>query len=490
MLPVSRFPAEHTERERSADCSVLCFDGWPHGVAGDLRTLGGRVIVFCALIGFISLGILGAESPPVSVAPTPTISSPTQTSAPVPPPSTPAKLSAAELEKLLMPIALYPDPLLATMLPASVYPLEIVQAARFVGDTNNLAKVDEQPWDESVKAVARIPGAIKKMNDDLQWTIQLGEAFLNQDKDVMDTIQALRSKAQKAGTLQTTSQQTVVVTNMVVETKVEQQVVVVTNTVVQIQPSNPQVVYVPSYPPTVYYPPPAYVYDPYAPLITFTAGVAMGAIIANNCDWHHGGCYWGGGDVDIDRNTNINVDRGDRTFNQGDRNRVNAKGGTQGKKWQPDSNRVRSSGSTASARSMESRGWSSGGAKTGGPRASTLQTSAGRSPGSPATRPAGGGFSTGSGGGISSRPSTPSAASRPSASPSIGGGNRPAGVSASPAASPARSGGSSAFSGGGGGSQQAFSSRGAASRGGGGFGGGGGGGRGGGGRGGGGGGRR
>ena len=77
---------------------------------------------------------------------------------------------------------------------------------------------------------------------------------------------------------------------------------VVTNTVVQIQPSNPQVVYVPTYNPyTVYYPPPAYVYNPYAPLVTFGAGVAVGAIIANNCDWHHGGCYHG--DVDINVNS-------------------------------------------------------------------------------------------------------------------------------------------------------------------------------------------
>src|SRR5204863_4531524 len=156
-----------------------------------------------------------------------------------------------------------------------------------------------------------------------------------------DTIQALRSKAQKAGTLQTTEQQTVVVTNTVVETKIEQQVVVVTNTVVQIQPSNPQTVYVPTYPPTVYYPPPAYVYDPIAPLVTFTAGVAMGAIIANNCDWHGGGCYWGGGgdvDIDVDRNTNINVDRGDRNTINNSGNRTSAQG-TSGKKWQPDQNR-------------------------------------------------------------------------------------------------------------------------------------------------------
>ena len=112
-------------------------------------------------------------------------------------------------------------------------------------------------------AVARVPAVIQKMNDDLSWTMELGEAFLAQDKDVMDAIQNLRGKAQKAGTLQTSPQQVVTVTNMIVEKTVEQQVVVVTNTIVQIQPSNPQVVYVPTYNPyTVYYPPPAYVYNP------------------------------------------------------------------------------------------------------------------------------------------------------------------------------------------------------------------------------------
>jgi hypothetical protein len=89
----------------------------------------------------------------------------------------------------------------------------------------------------------------------------------------------------------------VTVTNEVVNvtnvTEVATQVVTVTNTVVQIQPSNPQVVYVPSYPPAVYYPPPSYVYDPVAPLVTFGVGMAMGAVIANNCDWHGGGVYVG-----------------------------------------------------------------------------------------------------------------------------------------------------------------------------------------------------
>src|SRR3974377_525883 len=95
------------------------------------------------------------------------------------PPAAPPQRSEADLEKLVAPIALYPDPLLATLLPASAYPLEIVQAARFIKDTNNIAKVDSQPWDENVKALAKFPDVINKMNDDLDWTSNLGQAFVD-----------------------------------------------------------------------------------------------------------------------------------------------------------------------------------------------------------------------------------------------------------------------------------------------------------------------
>lgn len=385
-------------------------------------------------------------------------------SAPAPPPSAGAKRSAAELEKLVAPLALFPDPLIATILPASVYPLEIVQAARFVANTNNLSKLDEQPWDDNVKAVARIPDAIKKMNDDLSWTVELGDAFLAQDKDVMDAIQNLRGKAQKAGTLQTTPQQVVVVTNLVVMQTNATQVVTVTNQVVQIQPANPSVVYVPTYnPTTVYYPPPTYVYDPIAPLVTFTAGVAMGAIIANNCDWWHGGCYHGDVDIDVDRNVNRNVNRNtDRTGNR--TSQTGARASTTQKKWQPDQSRLRTSGSSgaaASARTSEARGWSGGGTRASAqPAAGTRPAGGGARPstGTPSARPSTGGPS-------GNRPSTSQAGSR--SSPSAGASaNRP-----SPSAN--RSSGS-AFGGStsGGASARSSSSRGAASRGGG-FGGGG-----------------
>jgi hypothetical protein len=284
--------------------------------------------------------------------------------APAPPPSAPARRSAADLEKLAAPIALYPDPLIATILPAAAYPLEIVQAARFVADTNNLANLDAQPWDENVKAVAAVPVAIRKMNDDLPWTISLGEAFIAQPKELMDTIQSLRAKAQSLGTLKTTPQQVVIVTNYVVMQTNITQVVIVTNPVVQIQPANPQVIYVPAYDPWyVYYPPPAYYVGP-PPVVTFAVGVTVGLIIANNCDWHGGGIYvghhgavvWGGGgyhhsDVDIDINRNVNI-------NHNTINNINRPA----QKWQPDQSRLRTSGSPgalASARSLESRGWSS-----------------------------------------------------------------------------------------------------------------------------------
>jgi hypothetical protein len=404
------------------------------------------------------------------------------TAAPVPPPSAPAQRSAAELEKLVEPIALHPDPLIAVVLPASVYPLEIVQAARFVKDTNNIAKLDEQPWDENVRAVASFPAMIAKMDEDLAWTTQLGQAFLEQQTDVMNAIQSLRNKAQKAGTLQTTTQQVVVVTNVVQEKTIEQQVVVVTNTIVQIQPSNPQVIYVPTYPPTVYYPPPAYVYDPYAPLITFGMGMAMGAIIANNCDWDDG-CVSHHNDVDVnvDRNVNRNVNRNTNrerpTQNSGNRG-----GGT---RWQPDQSRLRNSGAPPSAQTREARGWGGAqgaqrpGAGAGGARASQLPAggAAGSArPGQQPARPTAGtqpSRTPGAGGGQANWPGQ-----RPPQQPSAGqqpGGGRQGGSSSFNRPSQ----GSSAFGGvNSGRSAQNFSNRGAASRGGGGGGrGGGGGGR-------------
>jgi hypothetical protein len=374
-----------------------------------------------------------------------------------PPPSAPPKYSAADLEKLAAPIALHPDPLIAIILPASVYPLDIVQAARFVKDTNNLPKVDDQPWDENVKAVAKFPELIEKMNDDLSWTMDLGQAFLDQPKELMDTIQMLRGKANSAGVLKTTPQQVIVVTNTIIEKTVEQQIVYVTNTVVQIQPANPQVIYVPTYPPSIYYyyPPPVYAGPP--PALTFALGVTVGLIIANNCDWHHGGIYvghhgvavWGGGsyhghgDVNVNVNRNVNINNNNTTINNVNRT---------SQRWQPDQSRLRSSGlsgSRPSTQTAQARGWSSGTAQAApAARATTGSTSAWSRP-SPSV----------------SRPSPASTYNRPAPAQSY---NRPTPASSYSRPSP-RASRESAFGGiSSGASSRSYSSRGSLSRGGGG----------------------
>jgi hypothetical protein len=293
------------------------------------------------------------------------------------------------------------------------------------------------------------------MDTNLAWTVDLGQAFIEQPKELMDAIQSLRAKAQKAGTLKTTPQQVVTVTNVVVMQTNVTQVVTVTNQVVEVRPTNPEVIYVPTYPATVYYPPPAYVYDPWAPLVSFGVGIAVGAIIANNCDWH-GGCVWVGGggiwvggggyhgDIDIDIDHNINIDRGDRPAQGGNRGPSAGTRPTQ-QKWQPDQARLKSSGAPTSASSRESRGW-------GG--------NSGTRPAQPSAQPAGG-FAQ-------KNLAQPSPATRQTAAPqrsvSPGATSRPG---PSPSTTPSRANPppSSAFSGvNSGGGARDYSNRGASSR--------------------------
>ena len=154
-----------------------------------------------------------------------------------------ASFDQRTLDELLAPIALYPDALLTQVLIASTYPLDVVQAARFVDRSRDLAPdalaaaAEAQPWDPSVVALVRFPSVLAMMDDKLDWTQKLGEAFLAQQADVMDTVQALRARAQAAGNLQSNAQQTVVV---------QERVIV-------IEPAQPQVVYVPFFNPAVIY---------------------------------------------------------------------------------------------------------------------------------------------------------------------------------------------------------------------------------------------
>jgi hypothetical protein len=227
------------------------------------------------------------------------------------PPTQPFK--PEEIEALVAPIALYPDSVLSQVLMASTYPLEIVHAARWVksnpkvkGDAAVKA-VENQPWDVSVKSMVAFPQILEPMNDKLDWTQKLGDAFLAQQKDVLDAVQRLRARAKESGNLKSNEQQNVVV----------EQAPAGGQTIVKIEPSNPQVIYVPAYNPTVVYGswsyptyPPTYwppypAYYPGGALMTgFAWGVglaAAGAIFGN--------CNWGGGDVNINVNKAAHIDR-------------------------------------------------------------------------------------------------------------------------------------------------------------------------------------
>jgi hypothetical protein len=193
--------------------------------------------------------------------------------------------SSAELRNLLAPIALYPDPLLAQILPASAYPLQIVLAQHWL-DRNkarvakgDFSGVDGENWDPSVKALARFPAIIKRMSDDLEWTIDLGDAEVNQPFNVAEVIQQLRAEAEEAGSLKITPEQTVTISSEGGES------------LIVIEPAEPSTIYVPNYDWTTAYGSPA-------PLI-FSAGIAIGAWQAFDywrwCDWRTGAILvWAG----------------------------------------------------------------------------------------------------------------------------------------------------------------------------------------------------
>ena len=134
-----------------------------------------------------------------------------------PPAASAAAFTPEQLEQVAAPIALYPDPLLAQVLMASTYPLEIVQAARFVKDNPNLKgdqlneKLKEQTWDDSVKSLVSFPQVLDLMDEKLDWTQKLGDAVLDQQKELMDAVQRLRARAQKEGNLKSTAEQKVTV---------------------------------------------------------------------------------------------------------------------------------------------------------------------------------------------------------------------------------------------------------------------------------------
>ena len=231
-----------------------------------------------------------------------------------------------ELDQIVAPIALYPDSLVAQILMASTYPLEVVQADRFAKQNASLKgealtkALEAQSWDPSVKSLVNFPQVLAMMSEKLDWTQKLGDAFLAQQKPVMDTIQSLRAKAQAAGNLKTTKEQTVIVEEKIIK----------------IEPASPQVIYVPTYNPTVVYgawPYPAYPpYSYYPPGYVATAAFSFMAGAAVGAAWGYawGNNNWNSGNVDIDvnRNTNINnnINRDQAKQKMQERGQVNQKG--------------------------------------------------------------------------------------------------------------------------------------------------------------------
>src|SRR5690349_11068926 len=244
------------------------------------------------------------------------------------------KIPNDQLDSLVAPIALYPDPLLAQVLAASTYPLEIMQLQQWLTKNPGLKDkalqeaVMKQPWDATVQALAALPDVVKRLSDDVQWTTDLGNAVLAQQSDVMAAVQRMRAKAKDTGNLKSNEQ-------MKVETKtVESQSVIV------IEQSKPDVVYVPSYNPTVVYGPPAYPYPPiyYPPPGYYAAGMAIsfGVGMAMGAAWGGGWCCnsgWGS-------NNSININNNNTFVNNSNRqNNISNRSGNRAgsNNWQHNS---------------------------------------------------------------------------------------------------------------------------------------------------------
>ena len=216
--------------------------------------------------------------------------------------NTSEQLSSAQLQSLVSSIALYPDSLLSMMLMASTYPLEVAEAYNWLEANKSLSRTQiqdamkSQTWDNSIKSLVLFPQALTLMGTQLGWTQQLGNAYLAQPKQVMDAVQALRNKAKQAGNLQSNDQ---------VKVSTEQSNIVIV-------PTNPQVIYVPQYNPTVVYGgwpypayPPAPIYNPAWGLLTFGAGLAIGAALWSSP-------HWNSGSININNN---NYNSFNRSFN-------------------------------------------------------------------------------------------------------------------------------------------------------------------------------
>src|SRR5262249_9171634 len=261
---------------------------------------------------------------PAAVAPSPaTAAAQAPAPAPAAPGPAPGAATAQQLQEMVAPIALYPDPLIGQILAASTYPTQVVEASRWREQNPSLqgeqlaAAVKPQPWDPSVKSLTQFPSVLKTMSDSLTWTTSLGEAYYNQPADVLNAIQVMRKRAMDAGALKDTPQQKVEVeaappapaqsaegggTSVV---QAPQQTIV-------IEPAQPNTVYVPQYNPQTAYGQPVAQPAGYTGgemlatgLLAFGGGVLLGSLLSDDDDddW---GCDWHGGNVTHNNNVYVN----------------------------------------------------------------------------------------------------------------------------------------------------------------------------------------
>jgi hypothetical protein len=254
----------------------------------------------------LALALLGSAAPSQQTASEPTAPAVSE-------------FTTERLEQLVAPIALYPDALLAQILMASTYPLEIVEAARWLQKQPKLsgekleAALKKEDWDPSVKSLCGLPEVLKRMDENLDWTQDLGDAFLADQAGLMDVVQNMRRKALEAGNLKTSDEQ-----------KVEEK----DDGIIVVESASPDVVYVPTYYPTVVYGSWSYAYWFYPPLYAppprgsvwfgFTAGVIWG-----RASW--GGCHWGWGHTEIDIDIERHYEFTARVDRVGTRERVDTR---------------------------------------------------------------------------------------------------------------------------------------------------------------------
>src|SRR4051812_47003603 len=366
-------------------------------LSGSSKLFRRAIALLCGLV-LLSLGHSTVFGQQPTTPPAPAAAETTPPRTPVEPAASP--IPNDQLDALVAPIAMYADPLLAQTLAASTYPLEIIQLQQWM-DRNKTLKgqalsdaVAKQPWDPSIQNMVGVPDVVKRLASNIQWTTDLGNAFLAQQSDVMDAIQRMRAKAQAKGNLSSNGQQKV-------EKRTE-----ASKEVIVIEQADPKVVYVPSYDPAVVYGPSSYPYYPYSYPgyypgmgLAFGTGILLGAGIANN--WW-GNCNWGGGDVNINNNNNFNRNNINNSRNNIS-NRQNAGGGN---KWQHNSQHR---GNTPYSNRNTSNKFG------GGNRPSSLPSNSLSNRSGPSSRPSSNRPSADRGSGMTNRPS---ASTRPASRPS------------------------------------------------------------------------